>query len=180
MTTSIKPIASPPSPGKQQAAALKAGLCGCRRYEPWRGLSGDGLCVICLLRRAQGQPYGAAYAALSNEEQADQAAWMCEHPLTRLSGGTEGDGAAFREIYSTGSKKRGMAHATSGVNAPGTKRARTVSRPSVRTMCAPGPTCCGWRGSERLLRGGVLPPCRGCNGVLVEVAASEEREGVVS
>ncbi len=131
MTTSIKPITAPPSPSKQQAAALKAGLCPCGRYEAWR----DGLCVICLLRQKQGQPSGAAYAALSDEEQADLAAWMCANPLTRLGGGTERaegaetGGAAFREIYSTGSRQHGMARATSGVNAPGTpRRARTETR----------------------------------------------------
>jgi len=125
MTTSIKPIASPPSPRTQQAAALKAGLYGCRRYEPWR----DGLCVICLLRRAQGQPYGAAWAALDDKAKADQAAWMCEHPLTR----TEGDGAAFREVYSHGSRQHGISSATSGVNAPGTKqRARGTGTGQAR------------------------------------------------
>ncbi len=56
MTTSIKPITTPLALTRAQQAALKAGLCGCRHHEPWR----DGLCVICLLRRAQSQPYGAA------------------------------------------------------------------------------------------------------------------------
>ncbi len=114
MTTSIKSITTPPALTRAQQAALKAGLCGCRRYEPWR----DGLCVICLLRRTQGQPYGAAWAALDDKAKADQAAWMCEHPLTR----TEGDGAAFREVYSHGSRQHGISSATSGVNAPGTKQ----------------------------------------------------------
>jgi len=118
MTSSIKSITTPPALTHAQQAALKAGLCGCRHHEPWRGLSGDGLCAICLLRRTQGQPYGAAWAALDDKAKADQAAWMCDHPLTR----TEGDGAAFREIYSHGSRQHGISSATSGVNAPGTKR----------------------------------------------------------
>jgi len=123
MTDSIKPITEPPSPSKQkQAAALKAAPCGCRHHEPWRGLSGDGLCAICLLRRTQGQPYGAAWAALDDKAKADQAAWMCDHPLRASAEAAEKDGAAFREIYSHGSRQHGMASATSGVNAPGTKR----------------------------------------------------------
>lgn len=126
MTTSTTSLSGPRALNREQKAALKAGLCPCGRYEAWRGLSGDGLCVICLLRQKQGQPCGAAYAALSDEEQADLAAWLCANPLTRLSGGTEGAsaeaGAAFREIYSHGSRQHGMSSATSGVHAPGTKR----------------------------------------------------------
>jgi len=105
---------------REQKAALKAGKCPC--HEPWR----DGLCVICLLRRAQGQPSGAAYAALSDEEQADLAAWMFNNPLTRLSGGSERDGAAFREIDSHGGKRHGTGSATSGVNALPAKKASRV------------------------------------------------------
>jgi len=179
MTTSIKSITAARALNRAQAAALKAGLCPCRQHDAWR----DGLCVICLLRRTQGQPSGAAWAALDDKAKADQAAWLCDHPLTRRvsghSGGAERDGAAFREIYSHGSRQHGMASATSGVNAQPAKRARrTPSQPSVRTMCAPGPSCCSWRGSERRKASEALPACRGCSGVLVE--ASEARKEKVS